>query len=211
MKQGYPREKGESMSSLTGKGPLGRRNDRRIGGSPLGRTSQMKKLLSEEGDDSAPVVESNTDQIVGDNPVDLQALLSKLTIDFDEYAYPREEAVPADWYFSTIAAMSVRIKEGKVILDVDYDLEDRFGSIRHIRQSYPVGSHPYKVLSKALVAAGLKKGQQITDAAGTTEMLRVDYVSKNSDLGSIVERKPYVIPPEDEDREFDDFLEDAED
>ena len=197
------------MSSLTNRGPLGRTNGRKTGNAPWSRNSQVHKLLAEEEDNTSEV-KIDSQQTAAADPVDLQSLLSKLTIDFDEYAYPREKTVPADCYFSTIMAMSVRIKEDKVILDVDYDLEDRYGAIRHIRQSYPVGSQPYKMLSKALAAAGLEKGQQITDAVGTTEMLRVDYISKNSDLGSIVERKPYVIPPEDDDSEYDNFLDDTE-
>ena len=206
---GICRKNGEIMSSLTNRGPLGRTNSRKTGSSAWSRNSQVKNLLAEENEDTRDA-KIDTQQILAAEPVDLQALLSKLTIDYDEYAYPREKTVPADCYFSTIVAMSVRIKEDKVILDVDYDLEDRYGAIRHIRQSYPVGSQPYKALSKALVAAGLRKDQKISDAIGTTEMLRVDYVSKNSDLGSIVERKPYVIPPEDDDSEFDDCLDDTD-
>ena len=197
------------MSSLINRGPLGRTSGRKTGNSAWSRTSQVKNLLAEEKEDT-PDVKIDAQQSAMAKPVDLQELLSKLTIDFDEYSYPREKTVPADCYFSTIVAMSVRIKEDKVILDVDYDLEDRYGTIRHIRQSYPVGSQPYKALSKAMVAAGLTKDQKITDAIGTTEMLRIDYVSKNSDLGGIVERKPYVIPPEDDDSEYDDFLDDTE-
>jgi hypothetical protein len=49
-----------------------------------------------------------------------------------------------------------------------------------------------------MVAAGLKPGQPILKAIGVTEMVRIDYVAKRSDIGSIVERKPYVIPPEED-------------
>ena len=53
--------------------------------------------------------------------------------------------------------------------------------------------------------------------------IEIDYISKNSDLGSIVERTPCVAPhkpdnqdedeneAEDDDDEFDDFLETEED
>lgn len=197
------------MNSTRNRVTLGHKNDRKTGNAPWSRNSQVKNLLAEENEDNLDAKIDSQQTVVAD-PVDLQALLSQLTIDFDEYTYPREKTVPADCYFSTIVAMSARLKEGKVILDVDYELEDRYGAIRHIRQSYPVGSQPYKVLSKALVAAGLTKDQKITDAVGTTEMIRIGYVSKNSDMGSIVERKPYVIPPEDDDSEFDDCLDDLD-
>ena len=141
------------MNSTRNRVILGHTNDRKTGTTPWIRNSQAQKLLAEEKEDT-PKVKIDSQQTVAAEPVDLQALLSQLTIDFDEYTYPREKTVPADCYFSTIVAMSARLKEGKVILDVDYDLEDRYGAIRHIRQSYPVGSQPYKALSKALVAAG---------------------------------------------------------
>lgn len=197
------------MNSTRNRVTLGHKNDRKSGNAPWSRNSQVKNLLAEEKEDT-PDVKIDAQQIAMADSVDLQELLSKLTIDFDEYAYPREKAVPEDCYFSTIAGMNARLKDGRVVLDVDYDIEDRYGAIRKIRQSYPVGSQPYQKFSEAMVAAGLNKGQHITDAVGTTEMIRIGYVSKNSDLGSIVERKPYVIPPEDDDSEFDDCLDDLD-
>jgi hypothetical protein len=174
-----------------------RDNDRRTGGSPLRRASQAKKLLEVDED-----ILDAPDSVVQEYPVsefaDCQQLLAELVIEASEYSYPKEKYVPADTYFSTIATMEVRVKNDKIILDVGYDLEDRYGAIRHILQSYTKGSQHYKKFGAAMVAAGLKPGQPILKAIGVTEMVKIDYVAKRSDIGSIVERKPYVIPPEEE-------------
>lgn len=195
------------MNTSSNRTTLTQRGERKTGGL-LARTSQAKKLLADEETVDPPITMANQQHTVS-NPVDSQDLLDKLLIDYDDYDYPREEKVPAGWYFSTITEIKAREKDDRVIVDIGYTLEDRYGAIRYIRQSYPVGSQPYNALSKALVAAGLKKRQKITAAGGTTEMVRVDYVSKRSDIGSIVERKPYELPPEEEpdaDDEYDDFL-----
>lgn len=185
------------MKNYRNEAASSRDNDRRTGGSPLGRASQFKKLLADD-EDIIGAPDSAVQQCPINDHEDCQQLLAELVIESSDYAYPKEKDVPAGVYFSTISHMEVRVKNDKIILDVGYDLEDRYGLIRHILQSYTKGSQHYKKFGAAMVATGLKPGQPILDAMGVTELVRIDYVAKRSDIGSIVERKPYVIPPDEE-------------
>ena len=132
-----------------------------------------------------------------------------------KYDYPRLGKVPAIKYLSTIADMKVRKKNDKKILDVFYDLQDNYGRLFYILQSYPEGSQPFKRLSTALAAAGVPKGATVDAGIGITELITIDYRSKDSEFGSIVAREPYPVTPDDsdqDDEEFDaDILEDEED
>ena len=93
-----------------------------------------------------------------------------------------------------------------------YDIEDRYGRQYHILQSYPAGSRPFKQLAAALAAAGVPNGATADAGIGVCEVINLDYVSKKSDFGSIIERKPYVASPDSEDQEEDDEqLEEDED
>lgn len=193
------------MSELKKRPTLGRRNDPRPGGL-LASGSKRKELLSDEDpvENAEPVIEQKRSGEILD--------FSEFTIAVSKYEYPRLGKIPAATFFSTIADMKVRTKEGRQILDVFYDLEDRYGQEYHILQSYPAGSQPFRMLAAALAAAGIPKGATADAGIGVCEFVTIDYVSKNSELGSIVERQPYVAPPPaDEDEDEDDLLLDEDD
>lgn len=167
------------------------------------RGSNAKKLLGSEEDEIAEheALEQAQNNIVGTS--DDWACFH---VKSNRYEYPREKSVPADMYFSTIVRMEIRRKDGKRILDVFYDFEDRKCDIHHVLQSYPEGSLPFQRLANALAAAGVDDDRPASDGVGVTEIVRLDYVSRNSGIGSIVERKPYVLPPEEELEEEDQEL-----
>lgn len=198
------------------------RANRQTKGSWSPSSSRIKNLLAEED-----VVESTVARKVAST----QKTSSKAPLGFGNfvvkprcYDYPRVGSVPATRYYSTIANMKVRerAKDGKVVLDVFYDLEDVYGQKFNIIQTYSADSQAFKRLVMALSAAGVPNGATVDAGIGTEEIIEVDYITPNSDMGSIVNRRPYTAPSaddedeaenetEDSDDEFDDFLETEED
>lgn len=194
------------------KGMLSGRNGSRKPSAIMNRGSKLNELLADE-----EVVKSSEAGSMKQRGNDKKASFANFVINAFEYDYPRIGQVPATYYRSVIADMQVRDKEGKEILDVCYDIEDQYGREYHILQSYPMDSRPFKQLAAALLAAGVPRGETANAGIGVCEIINLDYVSKNSDFGSIVERKPYVCTSTaededtDEDEEFSDFLPDDED
>ena len=192
----------ENMSDLRRRPTLGRRNNPRTG-SLRAPDSKLKDLL-DVNDASTEALQTLNKQSVGLN-------FSRFVVRTNHYEYPRIGKVPATYYHSKIVAMSVREKNGKLILDVHYDLEDSYGRVYHIVQSYPADSQPYRRLADALAAAGVPEGATADAGVGTEEIVELDYVNKDSDLGSIVNRRPYTVPTsddedEDADQDEDDML-----
>jgi hypothetical protein len=177
---------------------------------PLGRESKIKDLLSDE--ETIDTTKSAQEQLNSSEKLDF----SKFIITANRYDYPRLGKVPAITYYSTIADMKIREKDGKTILDVYYDLQDSWGRTFYIIQSYPEGSQPFRRLGAALAAAGVPNGATADAGIGVVEIITLDYPSNSSELGSIVERKPYVPSSVDaeedlaEGDDFDDFLPDEE-
>lgn len=142
--------------------------------------------------------------------------LDDIVIPKGGYRYPREGEVPAGYYVSVIDSIEVREKNGKTLLDVCYEIEgcdyQNRGKVFRIKQTYPLGSDHATDFFDAIVAAGVKPGPNLKDAIGVTEWIRLGYLSNKSDLGSIVERKPYRDDDveEDDDSEFDGMLPDDE-
>ena len=65
-----------------------------------------------------------------------------------------------------------------------------------------------------MAAAGVSSGETADAGIGTCEIINLDYVSKKTDFGSIIERKPYVAPPEpdaQDEEDDDDYLTDDAD
>lgn len=137
--------------------------------------------------------------------------LENFVITDDKYDFPREEKVPAGYYLSEIIRLEPRRKNGVAILDVCYDLWANDGNVYHIRQSYPDGSIPMKKFHQALIAAGIRPGPNMKDAIGIEEKVHFAYWSDRSDIGSIVERLPYIEPNDTEDAEDDDDYLDEDD
>lgn len=172
--------------------------------SPLGRSnSRMKELLAEEdlADVNADKKITNAQKKGKVNHLGFDTFVVKT----NRYEYPRIGKVPATYYHSKIVDMNVREKNGKAILDVHYDLEDSYGRVYHIVQSYPAESQPYHRFADALVAAGVPENAKVNAGIGVEEIIEIDYISKSSDLGSIVNRKPYTpTEPADDDIDLDD-------
>ena len=119
--------------------------------------------------------------------------------------------------------MNLRRKNNCLVLDVGYYIENYKGAYR-ILQSYYADSMRYKKLCAAVIAAGIDTASDIRAAIGMREKVCLAYVSNSSDVGSIIERTPWKDPvdtdaeqdeanqqeDQDDDSEFDDFLEDAD-
>ena len=198
-------ESGKRYSMLTNQNSVYQNTSNRKTGGLLGRTSRRSRDLLAD------------DPVVASDPVEVQKFSKNKSVSFSDfvirstpYDYPRIGKVPATRYRSTIADMQVRVKNDKKILDVFYDLEDSYGRKFYIKQSYPEDSQPFQNLATALAAAGVPDGSTVDKAIGTVEILELDFITPNSDFGSIVARKPYVAPPDtqDEEDDADDYLED---
>lgn len=187
--------------------------------SPRSGSTKMKDLLAEDA-----VETTETAKVISKEQTskDTQLDFSRFPLKTSRYEHPRIGRVPATYYHSKIVGMSIREKNDKVILDVKYDLVDCYGRVYYIVQSYPADSQPYRRFAEALEAAGVSCDANADAGIGVEEIIELDYVSKSSDLGSIVNRRPYTTPSaddenedeneaEDYDDEFDDFLETEED
>lgn len=173
-----------------------------LGASRSDSTVRRKNLLADEDTPTATEEVSLDDFVI----VDCQ------------YDYPIEDVVPAGYYASKIKNISVRIKNGKKMLDVGYMLEAMVdGEIYRILQTYPLNSKPYKAFCNAMIAAGVKPGHNIKDVVGVTEKIQLAYWSETSNFGSIVKRiyhddpefpDPDSIDPDDVDD--DDLLTDED-
>ena len=116
--------------------------------------------------------------------------LESFIIEEEIFEYPMLDTVPAGIYSSEIKKMEPRMKGDKKILDVCYEIIDRTGEAYFIKQSYPAGSRPMHDFSRAMIAAGVKAGSTMKAAIGVREVIELDYVSRNSDFGSIIRRIP---------------------
>ena len=196
------------------------RANRQTKGSWSPGSSRNKNLLAEEDcvETTATHKVTSTQKTSSNAPLGFGNFIVKPT----GYEYPRIGKVPAVRYHSTIADMKVRkrAKDNQLVLDVFYDLEDAYGRKFNIIQTYSAGSQAFQRLVTALSAAGVPDGATVDAGIGTEEILEIDYITPNSDMGSIVERKPYINSSatkvdeneaEDYDDEFDDFLETEED
>jgi hypothetical protein len=192
---------------------MGRRNNRRTSDSPLSSGSQIKTLLADE-DEKKTVIQSP----IVENKDEMEKYWKLFAVEVNKYEYPVEEKVPAGAYYSEIKKMDIRIKNDQVILDVGYWIEDA-KAVYRILQSYPAGSIPFKKLRAAIDAAGIDATTDIRTAIGMSEKILLAYVSKKSDIGSIIDRIPCeklpdldddgneIVVQHDEDDEFDDALE----
>ena len=146
-----------------------------------------------------------------------QKLLSAMS-DFD---YPREDKVPAGYYISEIADVSLRTKSvgnngEKILVDVNYNLEGcdykNRGLTFYIKQSYPAGSSHLKDFFAAMTAAGANIHAGHKSFIGVREKVKLAYTSDYSDIGCIDNRVPYVAPPPVDDVEDDyDYLDEDDD
>lgn len=184
--------------------------------------SKVRDLLSE--DKAAEAKNTVVNQVsVGSGEDDLEKYWKLFAVPACKYEYPREDKVPGGYYYAEIKNMELRFKKDQVILDVGYWFENYTG-IYYVLQSYPAGSIPFKNLRAAIAAAGIDASTNIRKAIGMSEQVCLAYISKHSDIGSIIDRMPceklpdvdengYEIVPEtdqDDDSEFDDFLDTEE-
>lgn len=116
--------------------------------------------------------------------------LEDFVISADVYEYPVEDNVPAGYYLSEIKTLTPRLKNGRLMLDVGYEICSRDGDVYYIKQTYPQESDALRKLYRALVAAGVKPGPNMRDAIGVREVIVLAYVSEKSDFGSIIRRVP---------------------
>lgn len=174
-------------------------------------SSRIKNLLAEDGVESTVTRKVASTQKTSSNaPLGFGNFVVKASC----YDYPRIGKVPAIRYHSTISDMKVRkrAKDGQMVLDVFYDLEDAYGRKFNIIQTYSAGSQAFQRLVTALSAAGVPEGATVDAGIGTEEIIEIDYITPDSDMGSIVERKPYInsstAKVEDEEECYDDELDD---
>ena len=147
------------------------------------------------------------------------------------------EIVPAGTYRSVVLAVEdAHSEEGKAMADVTYRFTDAVGEATEACIRYPVTGYHIQRLVDALIDAGLPEGAPLTDAVGLEEEVTIVYPYEGA-LGKINRRQPATqavstaakkpvpkqAPPknrkalvevdedeemlEDDDSEFDDFLE----
>ena len=116
--------------------------------------------------------------------------IENFLIEEEVFEYPLEDAVPAGYYACEVKFVEPRRKNEKIIIDVSYEIIDQKGNTYYIKQAYPVGSKPMRDFSRAMIAAGVKAGSNMSAAIGVREVIELAYVSKSSALGSIVDRIP---------------------
>lgn len=150
------------------------------------------------------------------------------------------DVVPAGSYHSRIIAVEDACSdEGKQMADVTYRFTDAGGKSREARVRYPLAGYHIEKLIDALIDAGLPEGAPLTDAVGIEEEVTVTFPHEGA-LGKIKHRKPTTrtvaptvkkpaskqVPTknrktlaedeedeeilEDDDSEFEDFLEEDE-
>ena len=204
------------MSAYSNRAKLGSRNPSK---SRSTIRSKADLLLSEDENNQKQTTKVNQLAVVS-NEDDMEACWKLFAVPAPKYEYPVEEKVPGGVYFAEIKQMEIRRKGDQVILDVGYQIKNYKGIFR-ILQSYPAGSMPFKKLRKAIADAGIDAASDIRVAVGMSEKIVLAYVSKHSDIGSIIDRTPWKDPnstdeepgdtvTQDDDSEFDDFLEDEE-
>ena len=196
----------------------GRRPDK---GSQPSRGSKAGWLLSEDENTKVQVNTVNQASAVSAED-DMEKYWKMFAIPASKYEYPIEEKVPGGIYYAEIKQMEIRRKGDRVILDVGYWIEDA-KSFHRILQSYPAGSVPFKKLRKAIADAGIDATNDIRAAIGMSEKICLAYVSKHSDIGSIIDRMPceklpdldddgneIVTQTDQDDEDNDDFLTDED-
>lgn len=192
------------MASITSKNnPSARRTSLITSNTSAAR---RKDLLGDE-----PVVGGASEARVSKRQVAAECLtIDDIFIPGSYYAFPLRDEVPAGYYFSEIADISIREKNGKTLLDVSYDIRgydyENEGQEYQIKQAYALGSEHLAKFYDALKKAGVKPGASLRSAIGVQERIHLAYVSNNSDIGSIIARVPYHEGPDNDDSEFDDFL-----
>lgn len=155
------------------------------------------------------------------NKVEDKLSLDSFLIVGNDYDFPKEDVVPPGFYLSKITDASVRMKNGKKLLDVLYDIEGcdakNDGKVFHIKQSYSENSDHHRVFSNAMVKAGVKTRSGASAVIGITECIKIAYVSNTSEIGSIVDRKPCdwegadeAEPTVEDDPDYDNFLSDED-
>lgn len=165
---------------------------------------------------------SNRDYLVGTkkeaaHTTSNHSLWEALLTSTSTFDFPRKEKVPAGYYVSEIVDVAIRSKtisgggEEKVLLDVSYVLEGfdakNDGLICNIKQSYAAGTVHLRNFFTAMVNAGANIQADPKKLIGIKEKIHLAYVSDYSDIGSIVERAPYVSTTSTDDLEDDDYLE----
>ena len=143
-----------------------------------------------------------------------------------------EDLVPACKYHSKIIAVTdAKSDEGKLMADVTYRFTDARGKEVDVRIRYPATGYHIDRLYDAMIDAGLPEETPLTEAVGIEERVEVTYPYEGA-LGKIKDRRPAATTApapkpkkraaliedeveiesdevsEDEDDEFDDFLED---
>lgn len=170
---------------------------------------------------------SNRDYLVGTKKeaaptTSNHSLWETLLTSTSNFDFPRKEKVPAGYYIAEIVDVAIRSKaargsnEEKVLLDVSYVLEGfdvkNDGLIYHIKQSYPAGTVHLRNFFTAMGNAGANIHTDPKNLVGIKEKIHLAYESDYSDIGSIVERVPYVgTPPTDDLDEDYDYLDEDDD
>ena len=169
-----------------------------------------------------PTLGGNKKNLLDDAPAAAtpSTLTSEMTADSliiraDDYRYPVEEQVPSGYFFSEVARVSVRRKGEKDMVDVCYDIEGydngNRGQRYRIKQTYPVGSEYLQAFFNAMAAAGVVD-VSIKEAVGVRERILLAYVSKTSEIGSIIKRCPDKVSAsaQDDDSDYAECCEDEE-
>lgn len=121
--------------------------------------------------------------------------------------FPRENEIPAGYYFSEIIDVAVRITgRGKKCLDVYYELLGFRDGEYKMKLSYPEDSRPLHELYIAMRKAGVPAGADMSAAIGVTEKIRLVY-DEEGGIGRIDKR--VYDPVEDDAEEADSQKEEA--
>lgn len=130
----------------------------------------------------------------------------------------RQKDIPAGQYRSKIAKISPKkTMSGEEAIEIIYELTAPDGNVKKMREVIPCDSWAYERFCDALIAAGLKDDDDITDAVGVTEDVYLTYPDARG-LGHFSKRTPVITngspgTPADDDDEADlafDLLADEE-
>ena len=104
----------------------------------------------------------------------------------------RQKDIPTGQYRSKIVKISPKkTMAGEEAIEIIYELTAPDGSVRKMREVIPCDSWAYERFCDALIAAGLKDDDDITDAVGVTEDVYLTYPDARG-LGHFSKRTPVI-------------------
>ena len=113
--------------------------------------------------------------------------------DTSKYVFPTIDEIPPAYYLARVMAVEPSTTgRGEPAVDVCYAFTADYTDFYFVRQRYAKGGIHYKKLIAALCKAGAPAGKSIAAAVGTLEIVSFGYPT-SSEIGSIIQRKPYQL------------------